>query len=439
VPIIRFAPWHFAYLILGLLTSGMLPFLLPLMLADTSRQLEMVAYVTGAYNVGLLAAPAFGKLAERQHWYRPIFFGGFISLGLAFAIFPFVSGLLPWFALALLIGAGAGAAATVATLFVVNFSPRTEWEPRIGWLQSFNGAGQLAGLVLGGAIAYGRYDIGFLFGAGLALLAVLVGGIGLPAGARTSTTTNPLRCMPMQPLLGSTQLGPGLGGLLHHSHHLQWTAGLRLSRALRGPFGRFLLAWSAYNLGVSAFFAYYPLIMRQSYGIPPAVTALTYAFAAGIGIFLFIIASRLAIRHGSRVIFQAGLGLRLFGFILLVVPLGIELPGQAEIALVGFVLVMLAWPVLSVSGTALAARLTPIGEGAAIGLLNASGALATIIGTFASGPLVLASGYEFVPLLAIGGLAIAELLMFGNNLQSNPVSPAPSEIPIEWAAGPGQN
>jgi MFS family permease len=63
--------------------------------------------------------------------------------------------------------------------------------------------------------------------------------------------------------------------------------------------------------------------------------------------------------------------------------------------------------VLSVAGTALAARLTPISEGAAIGLLSATGALATVLGTFAGGPLVHNFGYGIVPWLAIGGLGIA--------------------------------
>jgi fucose permease len=66
-----------------------------------------------------------------------------------------------------LIGVGAGAAGTVATLLIVNFAARSEWEPRIGWLQSFNGAGQLLGLLLGGAFAHGQSMIGFLVGGAL--------------------------------------------------------------------------------------------------------------------------------------------------------------------------------------------------------------------------------------------------------------------------------
>ncbi len=117
-------------------------------------------------------------------------------------------------------------------------------------------------------------------------------------------------------------------------------------------------------------------------------------------------------RHGSRVVFQAGLALRLLGFVLLALPFALVLPGRAFIALLGLLLAMLAWPVLSVAGTALAARLTPISEGAAIGLLSATGALATVLGTFAGGPLVHKFGYGIVPWLAMGGLGIAVAITF---------------------------
>jgi hypothetical protein len=52
----RIAGWYFAYLILGLLTSGMPPFSLSFVIVNFSHQLGRVAYVAGAYNLGLLPA-----------------------------------------------------------------------------------------------------------------------------------------------------------------------------------------------------------------------------------------------------------------------------------------------------------------------------------------------------------------------------------------------
>jgi hypothetical protein len=65
-----------------------------------------------------LPAPLLGRLAEREHLYRPLFFGGFAVLKICFAVFPYVSTALPWVVLALLIGIATGADATLATLFV---------------------------------------------------------------------------------------------------------------------------------------------------------------------------------------------------------------------------------------------------------------------------------------------------------------------------------
>jgi fucose permease len=45
---------------------------------------------------------------------------------------------------------GTAATTTVATLFIIDFVPQEQWDPRISWLQSFNGAGQVAGLLLAG-------------------------------------------------------------------------------------------------------------------------------------------------------------------------------------------------------------------------------------------------------------------------------------------------
>jgi MFS family permease len=140
------APWYLAYLILGIIHSGMLPFLLPLTVpGGVGHDLGGIAYVVGAYNVGLLPASLLGLVAERRHLLRPVFFGGFVAIAVGLGGLPEVSRLGSWAVLAAPAGLGAGAVATVAPQFVVDFAPKPEWEPRIGWPLSGNGAGQLAG------------------------------------------------------------------------------------------------------------------------------------------------------------------------------------------------------------------------------------------------------------------------------------------------------
>jgi hypothetical protein len=245
----------------------MLPFLMPLMVASTTGRPGLVAYVIGAYNIGLLAAPLLGKLAQSYQLFRPVFFGGFIALTLGLGVATQTSAFTSWIPLALLCGVGAGAVATVAPLFVIGFAPKDEWDARIGWLQSFSGGGQLVGLLIAGLIAQGQLADGFWVAAGLAAVAIIVGHFGLPSGSRRHGMRLPP--LPWRQLMSGFQSGPPVGGLLHHSHNLQGEAWRSLPKALSGAFGRFLLAWAVIHFGAAPFFAYYPLIMNDIYDVPP--------------------------------------------------------------------------------------------------------------------------------------------------------------------------
>jgi hypothetical protein len=90
--------------------------------------------------------------------------------------------------------------------------------------------------LLGGAFAQGSFVVGFTLAAFLAALAMVVGRIGLPMDPRKRIRRSPLEHVPLQPLLYSTRLGPALGGLLPHSHHLgQVATGQNGYRRSAGP------------------------------------------------------------------------------------------------------------------------------------------------------------------------------------------------------------
>jgi MFS family permease len=435
-------PWYLAYFCLGLMTSGMLPVLLPLLVARHSGRLGDVAYVIGGYNLGLLSAPLIGALAERYRLYRTLFFAGFALAGLGLGAAARVSDMAAWIPLAIAIGAGTAAATVVASLFVLDFAAQDEWETRIGWLQSFSGAGQVVGLLMAGIFSDGRSAEGLFIAALFTVPALVFGRIGLPdrrsasAGSRARAIVEgrpggaepgapagvqpaplalaqPIREPGRHGAAATHAHGPALGGLHHQAHRVHGASLASLPGLLRMPFGRFLMSWFAYNFGVAAFFAYFPLLMRQSYGVSPSTTAFAYAVAAGIGIFLFILAGGWSKRYGAPRLYRFALLLRIAGFVLLYLLLLTHLPMADKLALLGFAMINLAWPLLSVSGTGLTARLTPIGEGAAIGLLSATGAMATVLGTFAGGPLVHFMGYGSTLLVGVLGLGVAALLVGG--------------------------
>ncbi len=400
-------PWYGAYLLLGVVTSGMVPVLLPLMMVAISHQLSSVAYVMGVYDLGLLTSPLWGILAERLKLYRFLFFFAFAIAALAIAVFPLMNGMLGWMAAAFVLGAGSSGAGTVASLFVVDFEPRGEWEPRIGLLQSFNGAGQVLGLLLAGIFSHGQFDAGLWLAAILIVPALAFGGIGLPVKrVPRAPGEHPHRLIDVRALAAfpHIDLPSGIG---FHFHHFNLHGLAHLFEAFDTSFGRFLLSWFLLALGVAGFFTYFPLMLEHGYGLNTHASSLLYAVSAAVDIILFVLASHWAAHFGSGRVYQVGLWMRLVGFALLVLPYLLPVEPRWAFGAIGFILIVLAWPLLSVAGTGLAARLAPFSEGAAMGLFNAALALATVIGAFASGPLIAALGFGTIGWTGIAGIIVA--------------------------------
>ena len=76
-----------------------------------------------------------------------------------------------------MIGLGTGASNTVAILFVVEFTPNSEWSQRISWMQTFNTCGSVLGMAAAGFLAP---RVGMGVAALLALRAIASGAKGLP-------------------------------------------------------------------------------------------------------------------------------------------------------------------------------------------------------------------------------------------------------------------
>jgi hypothetical protein len=254
----------------------------------------------------------------------------------------------------------------------------------------------VVGLLLAGLFTGGLFSAGLWVAAALVVPALLVGRIGLP-GAAEALEPGPRRLRIHEHLhvraLAAFPRLHFLGGVGLHFHALN-VRGLReLPQAVRTPFGRF-----------------FPVMLARDYGMNATVSSLIYAVAAGVGIALFILASRWAERYGSGRVYQLGLWGRLLGFVLLLLPLAVRTGHSFLLAAIGLVLIVLTWPLLSVAGTGLAARLAPFSEGAAMGLFNGALAFATVIGTFASGPLLHRYGFTVVPVMAVAGIALAIVL-----------------------------
>jgi predicted MFS family arabinose efflux permease len=406
-------PWYFAYLLLGIVTAGMVPVLLPLMMMALSHKASNVAYVMGAYDLGLLTSLLWGVAAERYKLYRSLFLAAFLLSIIAIAVFPLMRTLTGWMPAAFALGAGSSGAATIASLLIVDFEPHDEWEPRVGLLQSFNGAGQVLGLLMAGAFSHGPFAAGLWVAAFMLLPSLVFARLGLPPASRArrddAEPKHPHRHFDIRALsvFPQVNLPSGIG---FHFHALNLGGLRRLPAAACSPFGRFLLSWFMLAFAVAGFFTYFPLMLAHSYGLDTHLSSLIYALMAMVGITLFVLAGRWSACLGAGRVYLSGLWIRFVGFVLLALPLFAPVGHGFAFAAIGFALIVIAWPILSVSGTDLAARLAPFSEGAAMGLFNSAFSLATMIGAFAGGPLVATFGYHSIAIAGLVGIALAIVL-----------------------------
>lgn len=390
-------PWYLAYALSGATTSGMALILLPLAVSRTGGA-SHIGLVMAAFNLGGLTAPLWGSLADRHRLHRWMLFGGLLMTTIGLAAFPFTTNKGTYLGLALLQSIGAAAAATVANLFVVEGHPQDEWDERIGWLQTFYGGGQVAGLLLAGALSQVHLSGGLIVAAGLTLLAALLGWL--------TTSTPPALHLPRPALLYPGRHSEWIGGSPQRFYHrLSLKTVRRLGPVFRSPFGLFIIVWLLTFAGSAAFFSFYPVLMRQLYGVGPGLSSTGFAVAAGMGLALYSPAGRWSDRFGSAKVLKAALGVRLLAFLSLFV-LGVTHFGQAWLALLSFLFVVLAWSLLSVSGTALTAQLSPASEGEGMGIFNAATALAGTVGAVIGGWVSGYWGYNGAIALAMAGVAL---------------------------------
>jgi MFS family permease len=400
-------PWYLAYALLGAAAAGLVPILLPLAVSQAGSA-SSAGLVMAAFSLGGLTAPVWGGLADRYRLHRWLLAGGLLVAGIGLAAFAFATSLAAWVGLALALSIGVAGAATVANLFVVEAHPQSEWDERIGWLQTFYGGGQVAGLLLAGLLSSLDLRIGLLVAAGLTAIAIL------PAWLTTHTPPRPAAPRPV--LLHPARPGEwAVNSPQRLFHHPTLDTLRQLGPVVRSPFAIFLAAWLLTFGGAATVFALYPVLMQQAYGVAPGLSSAGFAVAAGLGLALYTPAGRWSERFGPVWVLRGALGVRLVAFLGLL-GLGLtHLGAAAWLALLAFLFVVLAWSLLSVGGTALTARLSPVGEGEGLGIFNAATALAGVVGAALGGWAAGQWGYSAVSGLAAAGVGLGLLLLLATS------------------------
>ena len=407
-------PWFLVYACLGVVQGGMLPLLLPLSAGGSTH----AGMIVGVMNLAGVSAPFWGQLADRRRLHRQVLLAGVLAAFVALLFMPTQIGLPLKTVFAAILGVGFAAANTVANMFIVEVRPPDEWDARIGALQALSGLGQVLGLLLAGVIG-GRYALAY--GVAAALVAASVPMALLTLRGIKVPVLVPRAMAAAHPPLG----GEGWGGSPQRMFHISTWRGLTtLLCELEMPFARLMIVWFVAFIAISAVLTMLPLALIRVFGVSTGLPATTYAFASAASLAVYPLVTRLSKRRGARVALRAGFALRAIAIALLAVSFlwgtG-EVPAGMPLALAGFVVLVVAWPLLGVSGTALAAQLAPGEKGEALGLFNASTALASAVGAFLGGWAMDVVGYGTVCMVGAVTVALAVLCSGSENRRSGTV------------------
>lgn len=389
-------PWFAPFALVNGSAVGLVPILLPLVAIQYG--VGHVGLVMGAFNVGALAAPIAGNLADRFRSYRLITAGCAAACAIALWLFP-VAGPWPQVPLALVNGAGFAGAVTVANLLIVERQQQSEWNQRLGWLETALSIGQGAGLVLAAWLAG-------LHARPALLIAAIVPASGVPlALLLIPTVPSEPRVLAAHRLASIGRVGEWGPASPSRAHHLaSRRSRVGLAAVLRGRCGWFLAAWMTAFAGAAVIFALYPVLFRSAFGVPPRTSALAFAAVVFASLPLFVIAGRVSQRHGPAAALVGALAARVILLTVLAVLAAIRHVSPA-LPLVAFAGIMFAWSFLSVASPDLTAQLVPGDEGDAQGALNASSGLAGLAGSVVGGFAAAHWGYPAA--LGIGAAAVA--------------------------------
>jgi predicted MFS family arabinose efflux permease len=131
----------------------------------------------------------------------------------------------------------------------------------------------------------------------------------------------------------------------------------------------------------------------------------------GISVFLYTQAGRWSHQMGSLRVLKRFMALRLTAFIVFFLLELLTFGGRVYLILFTFMGVVLCWPFIMVSATALTATLSPFGEGEGMGIFCAVFATACLTGSALGGWLATQWGYHTVVAMAVSTEAVGLVLV----------------------------
>jgi MFS family permease len=376
----------------------------------------------GAFLVGVLASTAafagvpgallWGRLAAKTKRRRPFVLVALDSTAAVLAVTPFISSPWPLVVANATLWFVVSAAAPVLNLIMVDGVPEADWESRIGLLNTYQGYGWVAGLVVGTlwTVAAPRLFEPVFAQELLFWLLAVVAALGTAAtrlwypesvGISERRFRRIYRGLDIAPTTGriirSVPLGPG---------RAYWAlTGVRRSHLghLRTPLWRYLGAVACFSVGFAVFWA----------PMPAYLTAVE--FSTGVVFVLFLLTNvgstlcfgrvdGLTARVGATTAQVGALVVRA-GFFPLVALVGGAAFGLPALGVL-FAAIGVTWAVIAVTATGLVTRLAPDDDRAeALGLYTAAIGIGTGLGSVAGGAIATRVGYTATFAIA-GGIVV---------------------------------
>ena len=387
-------PWYFGYSFQGAIVLGSLPILLPIIVQQYTND-AVAGIVVAMFFAGQLTAPIWGRIADGTRQLKLFFLLGYIFLGIGAFFFGLSHNEAFWIILAFLQGMGAGASNTISAMFIVEFKPKKEWNRRIGWLQTFYGIGQAFGLALAAMLSIAP------------VIGVIISGLLMIPGFFLARLDLPKEKHKNAPEPGTHLKGIDIVHLhpysfISHFHAPSGEAISKFATEWKSKFGLFILIWFLINISRGLIYDLFPLMMKNLFGIHPGISALYYAVAAGICVFLYAPAGRLANKYSTNTIAFCGVLMTFIAIVLMTIFA--MLPDNSIInwilAPLSFMILPCSWAPLIVTGTALTSELATMKNGSALGIFNLAYAVGIVLSAFIAGALAMSFGYQIILILA---------------------------------------
>lgn len=396
--------WFYCYLPHGM-AGGATSTLIPLFAYALGGSLADIGIIAAATSIA--SVPAFvlwGALSDRLGRRKLFLLVGFVGSAVSFAGMAVSSTMGQFYLANLLIGFLGSASGPVGAVLVMETSERKQWPSRLALLSRLSGVGWAVGLVLG--VVWLTMGPGFVGDIGaMRALFVIGAALGtLAAGLAAAWLTEPVerverRTISLVDIHFRVERVKYLPMRLLHFFDPRGPRGKEaaMPRSLR----RYLLSVFLLFSGFTAFYGFFPILLRDSYGLSnPEVFAVFIASQVASAASYMRVGKWISERGGRTLQMYASLGRSiLFPSFFLVTLLPLPWAGRFAAAMVLHAGVGLCWAVINVAGSTLVSRLAPDrGRAEALGAYNAMQGFGSILGPLLGGFVAQLSGYG----LAIG-------------------------------------